>query len=90
MTFAEMAAIHADVAKWQAAGERARDERLRREQDEAERLRLEALQHDADELHNGEGLQGVRHQRPVIPDNFLPAIAMTAPASAAISSHAGA
>lgn len=86
----EMATIHADVAKWQAAGERARDERLRREQDEAEHLRLEALRHDADEPHNGAGPQGDRHQRPVIPDSFLPGIAMTVPPSAAAASHAGA
>ena len=40
----EMSAIEIEVAKWQAAGERAREERLRREQEAAERLRLETVQ----------------------------------------------
>ena len=40
----EMSAIAIEVAKWQAAGERARNERLRREQEAAELLRLETMQ----------------------------------------------
>lgn len=41
----EMAAIEIEVAKWQAAGERARADRLRREQRAAEALCLEAPHH---------------------------------------------
>lgn len=86
----EMAAIYADVAKWQAAGERARDQRLRRERDDAERLRLEALRHDVHEPHDGAHSQGDHHEPPPIPEGLFPAVAMTAPPSAAASSHAGA
>lgn len=45
---AEMAIIRAEVAKWEAAGERARIERLRCEAAEAERRRLESLPRDPD------------------------------------------
>lgn len=82
----EMAAIHRDVAKWQAAGARARDERIRREHEEAERLRLEAQRHDGPERQGDAHVQGEHHDLA----HILSVAAMTAPASAATSSYAGA
>jgi hypothetical protein len=86
----EMAEIHADVAKWQAAGERARAARLERERDEAARLRREVLLHDVDKPHDGSCSQGESHASPRIPLNSCPTIAMTAPLDCAAASQAGA
>ncbi|WP_176593391.1 hypothetical protein [Sphingobium sp. EM0848] len=85
----EMAAIHADVARWQAAGERARDERLERERDETERLRIEELRPDVHAPHGDARSQDNCHEPAHISEEFLATTAMTVPASAATSSHAG-
>lgn len=86
----EMAAIHADVAKWQAAGERARAARLECERDEAARLRREALLHDVDKPQDRACSQGADHPPPRIAGNSFPTIAMTAPLYSAAASQAGA
>lgn len=85
----DMAAIEAEVARWQAAGNRARDERLRREQEEAERIRLEALRREPLEPCNCACAQGDCRDPPPSTDDLLPAIAAQS-ASATTLLHTGA
>ncbi|WP_176593188.1 hypothetical protein [Sphingobium sp. EM0848] len=85
----EMAAIQAEVAQWQAAGARARDERFRREQDEIDQFRFAVLRHDHREPHVGVRSQGAQHEPTEISENLLTAIASAAPIQAANASHAG-
>ena len=71
----EMSEIENEVAKWQAAGERARDDRLRREQEAAERLRREAAHsrpYEPCRCANGHSPAAPR-----LADNLIPAAAMS-------------
>jgi hypothetical protein len=82
----EMAAIEAEVAKWQAAGIRARDERLRNEHEDAGRLRPEALSRDSCEQQHGASSSG---DSPPLSEDLLPIVAAR-PASTVAAAPAGA
>ena len=76
----DMAAIDNELAKWQAAGERARAERLKREQQAAEHLRLEASRSPLPDPPGCTCAEDASSDMPRLTDGLVPAAA--APLSA--------
>lgn len=87
----EMAAIHAEVAQWVAAGERARSHRLIGERERAVRDRLDAMPIDVAVPDSGCAVRGEGCGPACSPPTRLPDIVMPAsPANTASLSCAGA